>query len=128
GRAVGEREDADVLLRNDVDGGRGSEEEGAAVGELVVAQSIFSDIPAQAVVLIARARVRLRRVGSDAADLRLVSFGEGVRIDELLAIPLSSIELQANPLCEIASTGTDSAGGRLGVGLVHEAIEGLPID
>ena len=127
-RAVGEREDSDVLFRNDVDGGRGAEEESAAVTDLIVAQSIFSNVPAQAVILIAGAHIGLCRILSNAADLWFVGFRECTGIDELFAVPLTFAELQANPLSEIAGAGTDSAGGRFRVGLAHEAVDGLAVD
>src|ERR1700733_12149223 len=127
-RAVGEGEDADVLLGNDVDAGGGTEKKGAAVAEHRMALCILSDVPAQAIVLVAGAFIGFRRIGSYATDLRLVRFGERVGVDELFAVPLTSIELQADPLGEIARAGAGSAGRGLSVGVAHEPVHGLAVE
>ena len=57
--------------------------------DLQVAQRVGADIPAQAVVLIARTVVRFGGIDRVATDFGLMGFGEGVRVDDLFAVPLA---------------------------------------
>ena len=98
------------------------------MSDLRVALGIGSDIPAQAVVLVAGTFIGLGRIGRIAADLRLVGFGQRVGVDDLLAVPLAATELQTHPFGEIAGAGRDSAGGRFGVSLAHETVDRLTVD
>src|SRR5258708_12293458 len=72
--------------------------------------------------------VGLRRVCGYATDLSGVGFGDSGRVDELFAVPLSAVELQADPLNEIESAGAGTAGRGFSVGVTHEPVHWLAVE
>src|SRR5271169_3259330 len=88
---------------------------------------IGADVPAQTIVLTARTVIGLLGIGI-AADLFLVGLGKGSRIDDLFAVPLALIELEAYPLGQIAGARTDSTSRRFRIRLTYETIDRLAIE
>src|SRR5580704_5199145 len=83
GQTIAEDKYSKMLVGDGVDRGCGAQKKRSAMADLHVALRIRSYIPAQAVILIARAVVRFGGIHWVATDLRLVGLGERSSVHDL---------------------------------------------